>query len=114
MITPLALKNSNHCHCMSKQLFILGITNAGKPFRPSDWSERLCGVMRCFGPDSASPQAHLGYSRYVRPIMIGDTKCVVLDEALRETEPLAYDFVISFAKDNDLQVSEACALPDSK
>ena len=100
---------------MSKQLFILGLTNKGKVFRPSDWSERLCGVMRCFGPSEASSaHSHLAYSRYVRPIMIGDMKCVVLDEALRETEPLAYNFVLSFAKDNDLQVSEACALPDPK
>ena len=30
---------------MAKQIFIQGITKDGKTFRPSDWAERLAGVM---------------------------------------------------------------------
>ena len=97
---------------MAKQLFIIGINSAGKTFRPSDWPERLCGVMSCFQPPGTGPQAHLRYSPYVQPITIGEIKCVVLDEALREVEPLAYNFVISFARDNDLQTSDACVIAD--
>jgi len=37
---------------------------------------------------------------------------VVVNEALRELEPMAWDFVMNFARDNELQVSEACLLPD--
>ncbi|MGL4574673.1 MAG: DUF3579 domain-containing protein [Burkholderiaceae bacterium] len=99
---------------MAAEIFIQGITTDGKQFRPSDWAERLCGVMACFRPPGAPPQSHLAYSPYVRPTMVGDVKCVVVDERLRDLEPLAYHFVLSFAKDNQLQTSEACLVPDVK
>jgi hypothetical protein len=41
-------------------------------------------------------------------------KCVVLRSALREHEPMAWDFVLNFARDNHLQVVEACLLPDEQ
>ena len=47
----------------------------------------------------------------MRPILLCDLKCVVLDSRLREIEPMAFDFVMNFAKDNDLVVTEACELP---
>ncbi|RQH09936.1 DUF3579 domain-containing protein [Paraburkholderia dinghuensis] len=97
------------------EYFIQGITTSGKKFRPSDWSERLAGVMANFGPKAAmnarGPNAYLRYSLYVRPTMIGDLKCVVLDSRLKEVEPMAFNFVLNFAKDNDLVVTEACELP---
>jgi hypothetical protein len=31
---------------------------------------------------------------------------VIINEALREIEPMAWDFVVNFARDNDLQMSE--------
>jgi hypothetical protein len=37
---------------------------------------------------------------------------VVVNEQLREIEPLAYHFVLNFAKDNDLQIVSACLLPE--
>ena len=46
------------------------------------------------------------------PTHIDGVRSVVVNEALRELEPLAYHFVVNFAKDNDLQVVEACVLPD--
>ncbi len=30
---------------------------------------------------------------------------------MRDIEPMAFDFVMNFAKDNDLLVTEACELP---
>lgn len=93
------------------EYFIQGITSTGKRFRPSDWSERLAGVMACFGPGARKgPNAYMQYSPYVRPTMIGDLKCVILDSRLRDIEPMAFDFVLNFAKDNDLVVTEACEL----
>ena len=47
------------------------------------------------------------------PRVIDGIKCVIVNEALREIEPRAWDFVMSFARDNDLQVVEACLLPDT-
>jgi hypothetical protein len=96
-----------------REFFILGLTREGKQFRPSDWAERLCGVMSCFRPEgSGGPNAHLQYSPYVRPAQVNGVKAVAVNEALREIEPLAYHFVHDFAKDNDLQVIEACLIPD--
>lgn len=92
--------------------FVQGITSSGHRFRPSDWSERLAGVMSSFGPGASGRNARLKYSLYVRPMLLGDIKCVVVDQRLRDTEPMAFDFVMNFAKDNDLQVSEACLLPE--
>jgi hypothetical protein len=94
------------------EYFIQGVTKDGKKFRPSDWSERLAGVMSCFGPGASGPNARLQYSLYVRPTLLGDTKCVILDSRLRDVEPMAFDFVMNFAKDNNLVVTEACELPD--
>jgi Protein of unknown function (DUF3579) len=96
-----------------KELFILGLTNAGKQFRPSDWAERLCGVMSPYRPAGRQAgQQHLVYSPYCLPIVLNNVKCVVVDERLRELEPMAMNFVLNFAKDNDLQVLDACLLPD--
>ena len=94
-----------------REFFIHGLTSDGKQFRPSDWAERLCGAMSSFRPD-AGRNAHLLYSPYVRPLLLNGVRSVVVNEALREIEPLAYHFVVSFAKDNDLQIIDACLLPD--
>jgi hypothetical protein len=98
---------------LAREFFIQGITQDGKQFRPSDWAERLCGVMSCFRPEgSGGPNAHLQYSPYVRPTLLGGVKSVVVNEALRDIEPMAFHFVLNFAKDNNLQVVDACLLPE--
>ncbi len=93
----------------AKEVFIQGITHDGKAFRPSDWAERLAGVMSSFRPDG--PGSHLSYSPWCVPTQIGDMKCVVVHRDLRDAHPMAWDFAMSFAKDNNLQVVEACSLP---
>lgn len=96
-----------------KEFFIQGVTQSGKVFRPSDWAERLCGVMSRFAPDDDYEEGNRPqYSPYVRPIMVGDLRCVVVDERLNELEPMAYNFVLNFAADNDLVCVAACSLPD--
>jgi hypothetical protein len=57
--------------------------------------------------------AHLGYSPYVRPVTVGGVKCVVVDERLKDIEPLALAFALNFAKDNELSVYEGCTLPEA-
>jgi ribosomal protein S7 len=44
--------------------------------------------------------------------MVGDVKCVVIDERLRQIEPLAYHFVLNFANDNNLVTTQACLMPE--
>ena len=36
----------------------------------------------------------------------------IVNEALRGIEPMAWDFVMNFARDNQLQLGEVCALPE--
>lgn len=98
---------------LSKQVFILGLTKSGKTFRPSDWAERLAGVMSPFRPGGPQPGSHLGYSPWCVPTVIGGVKCVVVHRDLRDAEPMAWDFCMHFGSDNDLQVTEACLLPDA-
>ena len=97
-----------------RQVFIQGLTKDGRAFRPSDWAERLAGAMSCFRPGGSTGGigAFIGYSPYCVPRVINEVKCVIVSEALKDIEPMAWDFVMNFARDNDLQVSEACLLPE--
>lgn len=83
----------------ASEILIQGITSAGRTFRPSDWAERLSGVMSTFGADH-----RMSYSPYVRPVTVGGIKCVVVDKKLQDVEPRAYSFLLGFARDNDLQI----------
>lgn len=83
----------------SPEIVIQGITEAGHPFRPSDWSDRLCGMMSVFGEDR-----HLSYSPFLKPIIAGGIRCVAVDRKLEEIDPAAFDFLIGFARDNELKL----------
>ena len=89
-----------------REVFIQGVTKAGKAFRPSDWAERLAGTMSCFRPDGGSGGRVIGYSPYCVPRVVDGVKCVIVNEALRGIEPMALDFVMNFARDNHLRTSE--------
>lgn len=93
----------------SKTYLIRGVTHSGKPFRPSDWAERLCGVMSPFRPAGQRAIANkpMQFSPYVRPVMVGGIKCVLVDERLDQIEPMAMEFVRNFARDNELPFEEA-------
>lgn len=82
----------------SLEFVIRGVTHAGLPFRPSDWAERLCGVMAAFGG-----HGKMQYSPFVFPVVSAGQKCVVVDIRLKELEPMAYKFLVGFASDNELQ-----------
>ena len=91
------------------EFVIQGITLDGKPFRPSDWAERLCGVMSAFGGDH-----RMQYSPFVHPITADGVRCVVVDVRLEEVEPMAYRFLLSFAKDNELRTRDGRIAERSK
>jgi len=76
------------------EFVIVGTTLDGKAFRPSDWAERLCGVMSAFGGDH-----RMQYSPFVHPVTSNGEYCMRL-------EPMAYRFLLNFAKDNELQVRD--------
>ena len=107
---PLAMINHK-----PRQFYIQGITLAGQTFRPSDWAERLAGAMSSFRPGGGTGGigAYIGYSPYCVPQVVDGIKCVLVNEALRGIEPMAWDFVMNFARDNQLQVAEVCVRLES-
>ena len=90
----------------TKEVFIQGITHDGKTFRPSDWAERLAGVMSQFRPGGPQPGSHLRYSPWCIPTTRDGIKCVIVHRDLRDAEPMAWDFCINFARDNELELIE--------
>ncbi len=82
-----------------QRLVIQGVTPNGRAFRPSDWAERLCGIMSTFGGDH-----QMRYSPFVRPMMLDGVRCVLVEPSLADVEPRAYRFLLDFANDNELLV----------
>jgi hypothetical protein len=87
-----------------EHVVIQGITAEGKTFRPSDWSERLAGVMSEFHPSRQGAGRRLGYSPWCVPSTREGVTCVVVSRKLRDYQPMAWDFVMNFARDNGLRV----------
>lgn len=85
----------------STSFIIVGLTREGRKFRPSDWAERLCGVMSAFGAEK-----RMKYSPFVTPCTLNGEKSVFIDGQLNGLEPMAYKFMLNFAHDNDLQIVE--------
>lgn len=80
---------------------IRGVTEEGKKLRPSDWIERISSTLASFGTDQ-----RLQYSNAVAPCMIDGEKCLVVARNLNQINPEAYDFVMGFAKSNQLSIKE--------
>jgi hypothetical protein len=80
------------------EFVIEGVSADGKPFRPSDWAERLCGVMAAFGGDH-----RMQFSPYVYPVTARGIRAVVVDLRLESIEPMAFRFLLGFARDNELR-----------
>ena len=85
---------------IDSDLIIKGLTVSGQQFRPSDWSDRLCGVMSAFGADE-----QLRYSPLVTPALRDGLRCVIVRRELAELEPRLFRFFLSFAVDNELQIT---------
>lgn len=83
-------------------IIIQGTTLNGRTFRPSDWAERLSGAMSTFGCDH-----RMTYSPYVRPLTINGVKSVSIDKKLKEVDARAFEFLLGFARDNELQVLDS-------
>ncbi len=92
---------------LPNEVIILGVTTSGQTFRPSDWAERLAGVMSSFRPGGAAPGDHLSYSPWCVPNTLDGQKCVIVQTEMREAHVMAWDFVMGFARDNQLQVIKA-------
>lgn len=91
--------------CNPYEIVIQGMTHNNKRFRPSDWAERLCGVLSSFD------QGHrLSYHQWVRPILVDNIRCVAVDRKLEQISANAFNFLMDFARDNDLRILDCKAL----
>ena len=90
--------------CNPYEIVIQGITSNGKTFRPSDWSERLCGILSSFDNN------RLSYHDWVRPILVDNVRCVAVDKKLKQINESMFRFLMDFAQDNDLRVIDCKAL----
>ncbi len=81
------------------EIVIQGVTETGETFRPSDWAERLSGMLSVFSADG-----YLAYSPFLKPIMAGGVRCVAVDRVLENRDPTAFAFLLQFARDNQLKL----------
>ena len=93
-------------------LIIFGVTSTGEKFRPSDWIERFCGVMAPYDTsyqaleERVNIQKGMGYSDLVFPTTHKGERVVMALEQLNGIEPLAWEFVLNFIKENDLKTEK--------
>lgn len=84
--------------CYLDELIIEGLTVDGVKFRPSDWVDRLCGMLAGF------EQQKVSYSPYLRPMAYNNMQCVAVKKELQQHDPNIFKFIMQFAADNRLIV----------
>ena len=82
-----------------QEIIIEGNTRAGKPFRPSDWVDRMCSTYATFGEDR-----ELKYSPYLKPRVVTGVRCLAVDMKLKVVNPEGYAQLMHFADENQLNV----------
>jgi hypothetical protein len=92
------------------QLVIEGVTEDGRAFRPSDWTERLLDSLSHYGSDRRArprqhngPERRAGQIRFLQAQICDGNKCLVVDLRLRDANPQAYDFLMEFVRNNRLR-----------
>lgn len=81
------------------RVVIHGTREDGSRLRPGDWIERLSSTMASFNGDR-----RLRYSASVKPCVIDGQTCLVVARCLAQTNPEAYEFIMSFAENNRLRI----------
>lgn len=82
---------------------IAGVTRDGKPFRPGDWADRLAGVITLFVKEKR-PNSGVAATWLAVPFVKGGVRCLSVSSQLAQVCPEAFDFLMRFARDNDLVV----------
>lgn len=92
----------------SSKIIIEGVTKEGEQFRPSDWAERMSGNLATFR------NSRISYSPMLQPSVNQDGhKCVLLDPALKHSNPELYQSILQFAKFNNLKICDPPTDEDS-
>ncbi|MCB5186188.1 DUF3579 domain-containing protein [Methylobacillus gramineus] len=88
------------------EIIIQGLTRAGKPFRPSDWVDRMCSTYATFGADRK-----LRYSPYLKPRVVQGVRCLAVDLQLKVSNPEGFNQLMYFAEENQLSILDAAGNP---
>lgn len=83
-----------------KKIIIEGVTKTGATFRPADWAERMSGSLSTF------KRQRIQYSPLLQPIVKDGYRCVLLDPALKKTNPTLYNSILEFAHTNNLKICQ--------
>lgn len=92
------MQHKKHC-----KFVIQGITEAGQKFRPSDWIDRIASLDAEYGA-----QHRLIYSDYLHPEVFEGERSLIIDSALKESNPGLFDYVMGFRRMNELRMMEVC------
>ena len=84
---------------------IVGLTLERRTFRPSDWPERLAGVVALFISERGT-QTTQRRRQFASPVVHDGIKSLLIDAALRDACPDAFTFVSSFAAENALPMHD--------
>ena len=87
---------------MTEEWLILGITSEDRTFRPSDWSERLCGVLASY-----NDKGRWEYSDYAQPVIYEGKIAVRVRTSLSIINKTHYQFIMDFAANNRLKIIPA-------
>ena len=79
----------------SEEIIIIGETNQGVLFRPSDWTERLIDL---------SPKMRQVYAKNLKIGRYNGIKAIILNENLKYNCKITYDRLIDFARINNLKI----------
>lgn len=90
------------------KIVIEGVTPEGEAFRPSDWAERVSGSLSTFR------NHRIYYSPLLRPSIQNENKCVILDKSLKDKNPALYEYILDFARKNNLKICGEDLPPDDE
>ena len=83
----------------TETFIISGVKRTGEKIRPADWVERISSTLA-----SVDAKNRLHYSVSVQPCLIDAEKCLVVARCLEQNNPAAYEFVMEFARSNQLRI----------
>lgn len=78
--------------------FVLGTTENGRKFRPSDWIDRLATTFASF------EGMRIHYHAQIHPANLDGQRCLFIATSLAEQDLPSFNFLMDFAHDNQLQV----------
>lgn len=85
----------------SGKVLIRGVTRDGRKFRPSDWAQRLATAVGTPGPGR-----RIRWHPKVSMVTIDGLNCVAVDKSLEQEDPMLYEFLLNFARFNNLVVED--------